>query len=68
MSSLPKNREKEVKAIASQRDSEIDFSDAAEVRDWSGAVVGKFYRPVNTQVCEKSRLRSDGGRIRAKEM
>jgi uncharacterized protein (DUF4415 family) len=27
------------------RDEEIDTSDIPEVKDWSKAVVGKFYRP-----------------------
>jgi len=27
-------------------DAQIDFSDAPEVRDWTRAVVGKFYRPI----------------------
>ncbi len=26
--------------------SDIDLSDLPEVRDWDGAVVGKFYRPI----------------------
>lgn len=32
------------------RDEEIDVCDIPEVRDWSGAVVGKFYRPVKQSV------------------
>lgn len=31
-------------------DDAIDTSDIPEVTDWSQAVVGKFYRPVKTQV------------------
>jgi uncharacterized protein (DUF4415 family) len=31
-------------------DAEIDTSDIPEVRDWSGAQVGRFYRPVKQQV------------------
>lgn len=46
MSKLSRKQKKELEAVAALRDSEIDFSDAAEVRDWSGAVVGKFYRPI----------------------
>ena len=30
---------------------DIDTSDIPEVKDWSGAVVGKFYRPIKEQVC-----------------
>lgn len=29
-------------------DSAIDFSDMPEVPDWSGAVRGKYYKPVKT--------------------
>ena len=32
------------------RDDEIDFSEIPEQADWSGAVVGKFYRPMIQQV------------------
>jgi uncharacterized protein (DUF4415 family) len=31
-------------------DRAIDKSDIPEVKDWSGAVVGKFYRPIKKQV------------------
>lgn len=34
---------KELAAIASLRDSDIDTSDTPEITDWSQAVVGKFY-------------------------
>jgi len=40
----------ELKALAEMPDEEIDFSDIPEVTDWSGAVVGKFYRPVKEAV------------------
>jgi len=32
------------------RDADIDTSDISEVRDWSKAVVGKFYRPLKEPV------------------
>lgn len=32
-------------AIAEKKDDEIDFSDIPPVLDWSGAEIGKFYRP-----------------------
>jgi uncharacterized protein (DUF4415 family) len=32
------------------RDEDIDTSDIPEVRDWSRAVVGKFYRPIKEPV------------------
>jgi len=31
-------------------DAKIDTSDIPEVTDWSGAEIGKFYRPVKKQV------------------
>ena len=46
MSKASRQQKKELAALAAVRDDKIDFSDAPEVRDWSRAVVGKFYRPV----------------------
>jgi uncharacterized protein (DUF4415 family) len=40
----------ELKRLAAMRDEDIDLSDIPERTDWSGAVVGKFYRPVKQQV------------------
>jgi hypothetical protein len=39
-------QKKELAALAAIRVSKIDLSDAPEARDWSRAVVGRFYRPV----------------------
>jgi hypothetical protein len=36
----------ESKALAEMPDEQIDLSDIPEITDWSGAVAGKFYRPV----------------------
>jgi len=36
----------EIKTLEQMVDADIDTSDAPEVTDWSGAVRGKFYRPV----------------------
>ena len=36
------------------KDEDIDFSDIPEILDWTGAVRGKFYRPVE----------NDAGRVR----
>jgi uncharacterized protein (DUF4415 family) len=46
MSKVSRSQKKELAALASMRDAQIDFSDQAEVREWSRAVVGKFYRPI----------------------
>jgi uncharacterized protein (DUF4415 family) len=36
----------ELAALARMRDEDVDTSDIPETLDWTGAVVGKFYRPV----------------------
>jgi uncharacterized protein (DUF4415 family) len=41
-----KKQTKELAALAALRDEEIDLTDLPEVLDWSGAVVGKYYRPI----------------------
>jgi uncharacterized protein (DUF4415 family) len=46
MTKPSKKQKAELVALAAMRDNQIDFSDAPEVRDWSRAVVGKFYRPI----------------------
>jgi uncharacterized protein (DUF4415 family) len=46
MSKVSRKQKRELAAVASLRDAQIDFSDAAEVRNWSHVVVGKFYRPI----------------------
>jgi uncharacterized protein (DUF4415 family) len=45
-SGISKEQERELRALAAMRDDEIDYSDAPVLKDWSGAVVGKFYRPI----------------------
>jgi uncharacterized protein (DUF4415 family) len=35
---------RDIRAIAAQKDEDIDFSDVPPVLDWSGAEMGKFYR------------------------
>jgi uncharacterized protein (DUF4415 family) len=40
----------ELDALAALPDEHIDTSDAPEVRDWSGAQRGLFYRPVKQQI------------------
>jgi hypothetical protein len=36
----------ELKSLAQLPDDTIDTSDAPELRNWSGAQRGKFYRPI----------------------
>lgn len=47
----PTARQKaEIKALKALKDDAIDTSEAPEVRDWSGAKRGLFYRPVKQQI------------------
>jgi uncharacterized protein (DUF4415 family) len=50
-------QKRDIRAIAAKRDEDIDFSDAPAVVDWSGAQIGKFYRPTKKPVT--MRLDSD---------
>ncbi|MGH9512296.1 MAG: BrnA antitoxin family protein [Terriglobales bacterium] len=45
MKRLNKHQRRDIAAIGAKKDKDIDFSDVAVVIDWSGAEVGKFYRP-----------------------
>jgi uncharacterized DUF497 family protein/uncharacterized protein (DUF4415 family) len=57
MKKLTKEQKRDIRAIAAKRDEDIDFSDAPAVVDWSGAEIGKFYRPAKKPVT--MRLDSD---------
>lgn len=46
MKKVSKKQAKELAALAAMPDDEIDLTDIPEVLDWSGAVVGKYYRPI----------------------
>jgi len=50
--SMSKTRKpsKEIALLAAMDDAKIDTSDIPEVKDWSAAVVGKFYRPIKKPV------------------
>lgn len=37
---------KQIAALRRMKDEDIDLTDIPEITDWSGAVVGKFYRPI----------------------
>jgi uncharacterized protein (DUF4415 family) len=45
MRKLTKEQKRDIAAIAAMKDEDIDLSDMPEVVDWSGAEMGKFYRP-----------------------
>lgn len=46
MSKVYNKQAKELRDLAKMKQKDIDLSDLPEVRDWAGAVVGKFYRPI----------------------
>lgn len=50
MSKADKKRTEELKRLAEQKDHEVDTSDIPEIKDWSDATRGRFYRPVKRQV------------------
>lgn len=52
-----KEQKRKIASIAAQQDADIDLSEMPEVLDWSGAEVGKFYRPPKKPVT--MRLDSD---------
>lgn len=52
----------EIRALKRMRDSEIDTTDIPPVTDWSRAIAGKFYRPVQKPFTNKFVVRiSDYG-------
>jgi uncharacterized protein (DUF4415 family) len=50
MKRITRRQEKELAKLKRLPDDEIDLSDAPEVKEWRGAVVGKFYRPIKRPV------------------
>ncbi len=50
MKKASRKQAKELAALARMPDEKIDLTDAPEVREWRGAVVGKFYRPIKRPV------------------
>lgn len=45
MTKVTRDISAELAAIDAMTDEDIDYSDIPPVRDWTGAVRGKFYRP-----------------------
>ena len=50
MRKLSREQKRDIAAIAAKKDEDIDLSDIPEVLDWSGAEIGKFYRPPKKSV------------------
>lgn len=47
---LPPEIQQQLLALDELADEDIDLSDIPETTDWTGAVRGKFYRPVKQQI------------------
>lgn len=45
MRRLTKEQRRDIASIAAKKDADIDFTDMPEVLDWTGAEIGRFYRP-----------------------
>lgn len=50
MDKISERQKRELRAIARLKDEEIETSDIPEIQDWSGAIVGRFYRPAQQAV------------------
>src|SRR5260370_27585315 len=50
MRKLTKEQKRDIQAIATKRDEDIDFSDARPILNWNSAEIGKFYRPTKKAV------------------
>jgi uncharacterized protein (DUF4415 family) len=45
MRKLTREQRRQIAAVAKKNDAGIDLTEMPEVVDWSGAEIGKFYRP-----------------------
>jgi uncharacterized protein (DUF4415 family) len=50
MKKLEAARKRDIANLAAKTDATIDFSDMPEVVDWSGAEIGRFFRPAKHPV------------------
>jgi uncharacterized protein (DUF4415 family) len=50
MSKRSKKQAREIAALGILTNPDINLSDLPELADWSGAVAGKFYRPIKKPV------------------
>jgi uncharacterized protein (DUF4415 family) len=50
MRRLSREQRRDIAAIAAKKEEDIDLSEMPEVVDWSGADIGKFYRPPKKSV------------------
>jgi len=50
MRKLSREQRRDIAAIAAKKEEGIDLSEMPEVVDWSGAEIGRFYRPPKKSV------------------
>ncbi|MGO9126096.1 MAG: BrnA antitoxin family protein [Terriglobales bacterium] len=50
MRKLSREQKRDIAVIAAKKEENIDLSEMPEVVDWSGAEMGKFYRPPKKSV------------------
>jgi uncharacterized protein (DUF4415 family) len=50
MKKLTEDQKRQVAAVATKKEADIDLSEMPEVLDWSGAEIGKFYRPAKKPI------------------
>jgi len=50
MKKLTREQKREIAAVATKKDTDVDLSDMPEVLDWSDAKIGKFFRPAKRPV------------------
>lgn len=50
MRKLAKEQKRQIAAVARKKDAGIDLKEMPEVVDWSGAEVGRYYRPAKQPV------------------
>ena len=50
MKRLASSHSRDIATIAAKTDDSIDFSEMPEIVDWSGAEIGRFYRPSKRSV------------------
>ncbi len=72
MSKVTKQQAEELRKLAEQPEESIDTSDIPEVKDWSAAHRGRFYRPVKQQITLRidadllAWFRSQGGKYQSR--
>ena len=50
MRKLSRGQRRDIATIAAKKEESIDLSEMPEIVDWSGAEIGKFYRPPKKSV------------------